>query len=170
MLKNITPHELKQKLDQHAIVLIDVREPGEHATQRIDGACLIPMNELNCKKLPHSHKPIVLHCAAGRRSEMAAQKLLAENPQLDVYSLTGGIQGWQQAGYAVCTGTRCVMSIDRQTQLAAGSLTLVGTLLGALVSPWLLLIPVVIGSGLILAGSTGWCGMAKLLARMPWNR
>jgi hypothetical protein len=27
-----------------------------------------------------------------------------------------------------------------------------------------------VGAGLVMAGTTGWCGMARLLAHMPWNR
>ena len=42
--------------------------------------------------------------------------------------------------------------------------------LGLVVAPGFLAIPAFIGSGLVFAGASGWCGMAKLLARMPWNR
>ena len=46
----------------------------------------------------------------------------------------------------------------------------IGVLLGMLVSPWFLAVSGFVGGGLIFAGLSGWCGMAKLLARMPWNR
>lgn len=170
MIKSITPQELKRQLEQHSILLIDVREPAEHASQRIEGAWLIPMQSLCCQKLPSTQKPIVLHCAAGKRSEMAAQKLLAENPGLDIYSLAGGITAWQQAGFAVQAGKRHVLPVDRQTQLVIGSVVLFGSLLAVTVSPWFALLPITMGTGLMIAGSTGWCGLAKLLARMPWNR
>jgi hypothetical protein len=45
-----------------------------------------------------------------------------------------------------------------------------GVLLGWFVSPWFLALSLFIGSGLVFAGVSGWCGMAKLLATMPWNR
>jgi len=45
-----------------------------------------------------------------------------------------------------------------------------GVLLGVLVSPWFLILSGFVGCGLVFAGATGWCGMALLLARLPWNR
>ena len=54
-------------------------------------------------------------------------------------------------------------------RIAAGSLVFLGTVLGALVSPACLLSGFV-GAGLVFAGVTDTCGMAMLLARMPWNR
>ncbi len=58
----------------------------------------------------------------------------------------------------------------RQVQITAGSLVVIGVVLGLVVTPGFLAIPAFIGSGLVFAGASGWCGMAKLLARMPWNR
>jgi len=58
----------------------------------------------------------------------------------------------------------------RQVQIAAGALVLCGTLAGTLFNPMFCVIPAFTGTGLIFAGITGICGMAKLLAIMPWNR
>jgi hypothetical protein len=46
----------------------------------------------------------------------------------------------------------------------------VGTLLGLFVSPWFFAVPAFVGAGLITAGVTGFCGMARILMRAPWNR
>ena len=46
----------------------------------------------------------------------------------------------------------------------------IGTLLGLTVSPWFLALPLFVGGGLTVAGVTGFCGMAMLLMRAPWNR
>ena len=54
--------------------------------------------------------------------------------------------------------------------LTAGTLAAGGTALGVWVSPWFLIVPGFVGCGLAFAGATGWCGMAMLLGRMPWNR
>ena len=54
--------------------------------------------------------------------------------------------------------------------IAAGSLVLIGVLLGALVRPEFYALSGFIGAGLVFAGVSGFCGMAKLLALMPWNR
>ena len=58
----------------------------------------------------------------------------------------------------------------RQVQIAAGALALLGVLLGALVAPAFFGIAAFVGAGLVLAGVSGFCGMAHLLAAMPWNR
>jgi hypothetical protein len=60
--------------------------------------------------------------------------------------------------------------MGRQVQIAAGSLILLGVLLGAGVAPQSYLLSGLVGAGLILAGLSGWCGMARLLEIMPWNR
>jgi hypothetical protein len=55
-------------------------------------------------------------------------------------------------------------------QIVAGTLVVLGTVLGATVSPWFLLLSGLVGAGLVFAGSTGFCGMAALLLRLPYNR
>ena len=62
------------------------------------------------------------------------------------------------------------LEIMRQVQMAAGSLVLVGVLLGWLVAPAFFVLAAFVGAGLAFAGATGWCGMANLLRLMPWNR
>jgi hypothetical protein len=62
------------------------------------------------------------------------------------------------------------MPIMRQVQMIAGSLVLVGVVAGVLATPWALALSAFVGGGLLFAGASGWCGMAKLLGRMPWNR
>ncbi|MGA8903369.1 YgaP-like transmembrane domain [Bradyrhizobium sp.] len=37
-------------------------------------------------------------------------------------------------------------------------------------TPWFFIVPGFVGAGLLLAGLTGFCGMARLLMRAPWNR
>ena len=58
----------------------------------------------------------------------------------------------------------------RQVQIVVGFLSALGSLLALVVSTWFGLIPLLLGCGLLFAGLTGTCGMAILLARMPWNR
>jgi predicted branched-subunit amino acid permease len=58
----------------------------------------------------------------------------------------------------------------RQVQIAAGSLVVIGVLLGALVHPGFYALSAFVGAGLVFAGVSGFCGMARLLVLMPWNR
>ena len=57
----------------------------------------------------------------------------------------------------------------RQVQIVAGSLVVLGVLLGSLVSPWLYALSGFVGAGLVFAGVSGTCGLASLLRLMPWN-
>ncbi len=169
-MKTITASELKKRLDQDEVLLIDVREPAEHRSECIHGACLIPLGEISIEKLPSTKRPIVIHCRSSKRSADACAKLLAINPSLDVASLEGGIVAWSHAGFNVKKSGSAILPLDRQTQIAVGFIAFSGIILGALIDPGFYILPGFIGAGLMFAGLTGWCGMAKLLAKMPWNR
>lgn len=169
-MKIITATKLKKCLDNDEVLLIDVREPAEHQIESIDGACLIPLGEISIEKLPSIQRPIVIHCRSGKRSSDACKKLLIINSALDVYSLEGGIIAWQQAGYPVKKSAPKILPIEQQTQITVGFIALSGTILGTILNSSFYILPGVIGAGLVFAGITGWCGMARLLARMPWNR
>jgi hypothetical protein len=49
-------------------------------------------------------------------------------------------------------------------------MVILGVILALLVSPWLIALSALVGAGLVMAGITGFCGLAQVLARMPWNR
>lgn len=164
----MSPQELQEKLKTGTITLIDVREPAENREMRIPGACLIPQNHLSGDKLPKGAKCIVLHCRSGKRSAAAREKLLAQRPDLTIYSLEGGILAWEKCGYALKRAD--TLSLERQTFIATGSLVVLGAVLGFTLSPLYHGISAFVGGGLMFAGITGKCGMMKLLGRMPWNR
>ncbi len=149
-----------------------MREPIEHKAECIEGACLIPLREISLEKLPSESRPIVVHCRSGKRSEEACKKLLEQNPNLEICVLEGGIKAWKESGFTVKRDTDAggyILPLNRQVQLAAGSLVLSGTLLGAIINPVFYALSAFVGAGLMFAGLTGWCGMEKLLAQMPWN-
>jgi rhodanese-related sulfurtransferase len=169
-MKIITAIDLKNRLDKDEVLLIDVREVQEHKDASIDGSCLIPLSEINIQTLPATEKTIVIHCRSGKRSADAATKLLAAKPSLDIYSLEGGITAWQQAGYLVRKSSSNILPLERQTHIVVGFLAFSGIMLGAFVNHKFYILSGFISAGLLFAGITGWCGMAKLLAKMPWNR
>ena len=67
---------------------------------------------------------------------------------------------------------RCsnAISLERQVQIAVGSLLILKVILGFSVHTLFFALAAVIGAGLVVAGVTRWCGMAQLVARLPWNR
>lgn len=104
MVKTITVDELHELIENGtAPLIIDVRESAENQAESIEGTCLIPVDEISVAKLPVTKGMIVLHCKSGKRSALACEKLLAENPNLEVYSLQGGITAWRDAGYRTIT-------------------------------------------------------------------
>lgn len=95
-IKTISASTLRKWLEDEKVILIDVREPSEHARQNIARAHLIPLASITTEKLATDWigKKIVIHCQAGVRSKQACQKLDNENPKLDLYTLEGGINAW----------------------------------------------------------------------------
>jgi adenylyltransferase/sulfurtransferase len=93
----MTVEELRQwRAEGRPHLLIDVREPGEYAARRIEGAQLIPLRELqsNVKRLPKG-QPIVVHCQSGGRSAIAVALLKVQG--FDARNLSGGIKAWLRA-------------------------------------------------------------------------
>jgi rhodanese-related sulfurtransferase len=84
--------------------------------------------------------------------------------------MEGGIEGWKQAGLPVAHDRSQPIEIQRQVMIVAGSLVLLGVLFGHFLASQLYALPAFVGAGLVFAGISGWCGMAKLMAIMPWNR
>lgn len=170
-LKTIDAKTLKTWLDNNEAVLVDVREPAEHAAENITGATLLPLGSVSKSALPTcAGKKLVIHCRKGGRGGSACAKLLAEDPNLDIYNLEGGIEAWNAAGLTVASSGKFFLPLDRQVQLTIGLCVLTGSILGYLVSPAFFLLTGFLGTGLTFAGLTGFCGLALLMAKMPWNQ
>ena len=157
-------------VDQGA-VLVDIREADEHARERVPGARHNPLSRLSPLDAPPG-TVVIFHCRSGARTAGNAQRL-ADAAGCDAYILEGGLDAWKRAGLPVATppkSQRQPIEIMRQVQITAGSLVLLGVILGFTVSPAWFGLSGFIGAGLTFAGVSGWCGMAKVLAMMPWNR
>ncbi|OGS42315.1 MAG: hypothetical protein A2506_05220 [Elusimicrobia bacterium RIFOXYD12_FULL_66_9] len=96
MTPEISVEDLKAKLDKkEAFILLDVREPAEHASARIEGARLIPLGALpaRCGELDKSQK-LVVHCRSGARSARAVEFLIGKG--YDAVNVAGGIIAWAE--------------------------------------------------------------------------
>ena len=165
----IAPRDLQALRDQvPGPFILDVRSALEFEGERIEGARLVPLDELDCRldEVP-DQADIIVVCRTGIRATIAAETLARGGRRPRV--LEGGMMAWRRARLPVREG-RKRLPVDRQVQLIAGSMVLTGVTLGTLVNPWFLAIAAFFGAGLTFAGATGTCGLALLLLRMPWNR
>jgi rhodanese-related sulfurtransferase len=170
-LPTIKPSDARRLLDGGA-VLIDIREADEHAREKILGARHLPLSKLDEMDVAvHQGKPVIFHCRSGARTRANAARLADKfGASCEAFVVEGGIDAWRKAGLPVVTDRRQPLELQRQVQIGAGSLALAGTLLGLLISPWFFAVPAFVGAGLVTAGVTGFCGMARVLMRAPWNR
>lgn len=167
----ISPREAQTLLAQGA-KLIDIRDADEYLREHIPQAHLAPLSALDQGSLPDNLRAgrIIFHCQSGKRTQNAAAKLSAIAAPAQTWLLEGGIDGWKAAGLPVVEDKSQPLPLMRQVQIAAGSLILLGVVLGYAVGSTFFLLSGFVGAGLILAGVTGFCGMARLLDKMPWNR
>ena len=93
---SVTPDEVRdmKKAGQSALLMVDVRTPGEYATRKIDGAKHIPVQELGnrYKEIPMD-KDVVVYCQNGVRS-LYACRFLKNLGYNRVKNMSGGISRW----------------------------------------------------------------------------
>jgi rhodanese-related sulfurtransferase len=170
-LRTITPVEAQRLVDQGA-VLVDIREADEHAREGIPGARHIALSKLDeADFAAHDGQTVILHCRSGARTASNSARLAAKASETcEAFIVEGGLEAWRKAGLPTIVDRRQPIELQRQVQIAAGALSFVGALLALTVSIWFLAIPLGVGAGLMFAGLTGLCGMARLLQRAPWNQ
>ncbi len=108
-------------------------------------------------------------CRSGNRARQGAEKLAGKG-FTGVHVIEGGMQAWSKAGLPVVKGESKIWSLERQVRFAAGLLVLAGVILAFAVHPYFALLSGFIGAGLVFAAVTDTCGMAMMLAKMPWNQ
>lgn len=168
--RTISPRQLHDLVEAGTPVdLIDVRTPVEFREAHLSFARNVPLDQLDAANLASpTNGPLYVICRTGNRASQACGKLLAAGHG-HVVNVEGGTQAWDQAGLPIVRGKKAI-SLERQVRIAAGSLVLVGAVLGFFVSPYWIGLSAFVGAGLVFAGITDTCGMGMLLARMPWNQ
>lgn len=167
-VKTVDPATLRQWLEQGSALLVDVREPAEHRSRNIAQARPVPLGKIDATQLPEGSR-IVVHCLKGGRGASACEKLIRQNPKLEVYNLSGGIDAWAAAGLPIRTAG-FALPLDRQVQITIGIVLVMASALALLVSPLFMLMTAAMGLGLFIAGTTGFCGLARVMAYAPWNK
>jgi rhodanese-related sulfurtransferase len=170
---SIAPRELQRLLTEGGPAqLLDVRTPGEFAAAHVPGAKLIPLNDLDPAVFRQQRgareTPVYVLCQSGGRARQAIERLERAGVHGCVL-VEGGTQGWIDAGLPVNRGQSSTLPLMRQVQITVGFISATGAVLALVVHPLFAIIPLVMGCGLLFAGITGTCGLALLLAKMPWN-
>ncbi len=162
--QTISPQEARTNMDEGA-ALLDVREYPEWTQSHVAGATLIPLGDLKSEPQRGALAPEVLTlCQSGKRATEAAQILNDANVARAIV-VKGGLEEWKAAGLPTQKADDGPSALERQVRIGAGALVLLGLLV-----PRLRVISWFVPCGLIFAGVTDWCGMGKVLSKMPWNR
>ncbi len=170
ILHKLSPQQVRERIDAGSAVLVDIREPDEFARSHVKGAQSQPLTTWEKAHLTiDPDADVIFTCRSGMRTAGACDRLAAR-VNGDAFVLDGGLDAWAKAGLPVETNADAPMEIMRQVQIAAGSLVLLGVLLGFLVAPSWFALSGFVGAGLTFAGVSGYCGMAHLLMLAPWNR
>jgi rhodanese-related sulfurtransferase len=150
--------------------LIDVREPIEYAEEHIEGAKLIPLAQIEMRNGEiDRNQPIVVMCRGGKRGEEAMKKMHAMGIT-QIRNLDGGVLAWKAAKLPLIKNRKRTLPLMQQVQLIIGTGVLTGAILSLTLHPYWVFLSAFFGAGLMMAGTTGWCGLAILMAKMPWNR
>ena len=172
--QTITPVQLSGLIATGKPVVLDVRTPVEFAEVHVQQARSVPLDKFSVNDLAASgeakrEQPVYLLCASGERAALAAGKLAVAGFTAPIV-VAGGTNAWIAAGLPVVRGTSHVISLERQVRIAAGSLVVLGVVLGQFLNTGFIWISGFVGASLVFAGITGICGMGLILAKMPWNQ
>lgn len=154
------------------VTLIDVRTPVEHDEMHIEGSRLMPLDQLDVdavKSAIGDGGSCVVICHSGKRAEQAFKQLQAAGCG-NIAILDGGVTAWDAAGLPLNRSITKRLPLMRQVHLTIGLCVLLGSVLAITVDKNYAFISAIFGAGLTLAGATGWCGLAFLLSKMPWNK
>ncbi|HEY3589627.1 MAG TPA: rhodanese family protein [Buttiauxella sp.] len=171
-IQSISPADAKILVAQGA-ALIDIRERDEHARENIAEAHLLSLSAIEKGDRLGPFDPfdtVIFHCQSGMRTVQNAQKLAESVAPAKVYLLEGGLNAWKKDGQEILADKSQPLPLMQQVQIAAGTLVLAGVVLGFSVDQGFFLLSGFVGAGLLFAGISGFCGMARILAKMPWNR
>lgn len=157
--------------------ILDVRTTAEHAEKRLSRHHEhIPLDQLTssaCAAVMRKKqgKPLYILCKSGKRAAMAADTLSAHGCT-NLHVIEGGITACEASGFGTESATRRTrpIAIERQVRIIAGGLVAAGSLAAVLINPLIGIVPLLIGTGLVFAGITEWCGMQMLLMKAPWNQ
>lgn len=172
-LTTVSVNRLAELDGQGNVDVIDVRTPVEFREVHAVVARNVPLDSLDPDAVMKERNgtagdPLYVICRSGNRSTKACEQFVAAG-HANVVNVDGGTRAWDEAGLPVVRGRKAI-SLERQVRIAAGFLVLLGAVLGFIVHRYFIGLSAFVGAGLMFAGITDTCGVAMVLARMPWNQ
>lgn len=164
-IKYLTPEELMKLYETANIIIYDIRETDEFEREHIADAINTPLSTFNACDYTQKHpsNTIVFYCQAGTRTQANITNFKKITHDI-VYLLKGGLNAWKKAKYPTLHDKEKRIPIMQQVQITIGTIILISLALGVTLSLYFLIICALIGLGLLIAGFTGYCGLAKLLS------
>ena len=172
MIQNINPKNAYEWLKNGDAVLIDVREPEEFSAEHIAYAASLPLGRvesmLHLMNIPTGRK-LLFQCRKGARGEKACALVSGHGFAGEIFNIDGGIDAWKDAGLPVIGGGPKI-SIFRQVQMIIGTVLFALIMLGLAGIGFAFMLAAMIAAIFAFTGFIGWCGLAMLLQKMPWNK
>lgn len=155
-------------------VIIDVREKDEFSAEHVANSIHLPLSEFQ-RQAPGvlsqlRDREILILCRSGNRAKMAMQQIAGFGIDANCKVIEGGILEWKKQGKPTVALKKGHLPIIRQVQMTAGGISLASVIATFAVDPRFSAIAGAVGAGLFIAGATGTCLLAEILAKMPWNR
>jgi len=196
MYQSLSSTQLKEKIDFYkknqtlCLLIIDVRTKLEHQEQAFDDflsnnivyqnipvADFKTMSSQEFNSLFHQYHEVIIHCQSGSRSKTVCElidKLMDKqniaSMKSSIFNLEGGFLGCLNQGFSIKKTKKSGIPLMRQVFIAASSLILLGLTLFHLGIFSGIYLVWFVALGLMTSGLTGFCGMALLLEKMPWNK
>lgn len=166
--RTLSATKLQTLLRSQQTVIVDVRTDAEYYHEHIPGSFHIPLALLPeyAPRFSSLQKHVTFICRSGKRANEACG-LVHSKGLSNAAVLEGGLQAWIEANGETVKSSS--WSLERQVRAVAGSIVLVSAVLALTVAPSWAIVSAAVGAGLLFAGITDTCGMALVLARMPWN-
>lgn len=165
----ISAQQAYQKVNNSEAQFVDIRTPSEISSEELPDALLIPFDLINSTRLRKQADPgknLIIVCRSGSRAKQAATALSTQMSNIEI--LEDGIAGWKKQGLPLQTGPR-IVPLERQVLIGVGTLVFLFTFLGLTTTPYFFGVTLFMACGMVFAGVTGACGIARLLVFMPWN-
>lgn len=169
-MNSITSNQLLDFLESKKNILcIDVRNKNEFRAEHIGTFINIPLKHLSQHTIQEkSYDHIVVSCASGIRSKKAQEQLSKKFS--NILNLEGGLNQWKHHQLPTVKGRVEGISVMRQVQIIIGIGVLTGVFGSLFIHSNFIWIAAFFGAGILFAGLSNTCALARLLGLMPWNK